>query len=66
MRIKVDRDSDTLYVRLDESRIVGSDEVRPGVIFDCDKDDRVVGVEFRGVSSRATKEGLSSPQFQTA
>jgi uncharacterized protein YuzE len=66
MRIKVDKDSDTLYFRLDESRIVESEEVRPGVILDYDKDDRVVGVEFLGISSRATKEELSSLQFQTA
>ncbi len=66
MRIKVDKDSDALYFRLDESRIVESEEVRPGVILDYDKDDRVVGVEFLGVSTRATKEELSSLQFQTA
>jgi uncharacterized protein YuzE len=66
MRIKVDRDSDALYFRLDESRVVESEEIRPGVILDYDKDDRVVGVEFLGVSARATKEELSSLQFQTA
>jgi uncharacterized protein YuzE len=66
MRIKVDKDSDALYFRLDESRIVESEEIRPGVILDYDKDDRVVGVEFLGVSTRATKEELSSLQFQTA
>ena len=66
MRIKVDKYSDALHFRLDESRIVESEEVRPGVILDYDKDDRVVGVEFLGVSTRATKEELSSLQFQTA
>jgi uncharacterized protein YuzE len=66
MRIKLDRDSDVLYFRLDESRVVESEEIRPGVILDYDKDDRVVGVEFLGVSKRATKEELSSLQFQTA
>ena len=55
-----------LYFRLDESRIVESEEIRPGVILDYDKDDRVVGVEFLGISTRATKEELSSMQFQTA
>ena len=65
MRIKVDKDSDALYFRLDESRIVESEEVRPGVILDYDGDDRVVGVEFLGISTRATKAELSSLQFQT-
>lgn len=66
MRIKVDKDSDTLYFRLDENNIVESEEVQPGVILDYDKDNRVVGVEFLGVSSRASQEELSSLQFQTA
>ena len=52
--------------RLDENTIVESEEVRPGVILDFDKNDRVVGVEFLGISSRATTEELSSFQFQTA
>ncbi|HMP72327.1 MAG TPA: DUF2283 domain-containing protein [Kiritimatiellia bacterium] len=66
MRIKLNRDSDVLYFRLDEGRIVESEEVRPGVILDYDKDEQVVGVEFLGISTRATKEELSTLQFQTA
>lgn len=65
MRLKVDKESDTLYLRLDESKIVESEEVRPGVILDFDAEGRVVGVEFLGISSRATWEELSSLQFQT-
>ena len=66
MRVKVDNDSDALYFRLDESRITESEEIKPGVILDYDKDDRVVGVEFLGISKRATREELSMIQFQTA
>ena len=66
MKIKVDKNSDALYFRLDENTIVESEEVRPGVILDFDENDRVVGVEFLSISSRATKEELSSLQFQTA
>lgn len=65
MRIKVDRKSDVLYFRLDENRIVESEEVRPGVILDFDENDQVVGVEFLGIAARATKEELSNLQFQT-
>ncbi len=64
MRLKVDKESDTLYLRLDESKVVESEEVRPGVILDFDSEGRVVGVEFLGISSRATWEELSSLQFQ--
>lgn len=64
MRIEVDKDTDTLYFRLDESRIVDSEEIRPGVILDYDAQDRVVGVEFLGVSKRAAAAELTSIQFR--
>lgn len=66
MRIKLDKDSDALYFRLDDNQIVESEEVRPGVILDFDENDKVVGVEFLGVSTRATKDELSTMQFQMA
>jgi len=66
MRIKVDTENNALYFRLDENRIVESEEVRPGVILDFDENEMVVGVEFLNISTRATKEELSTLQFQTA
>ena len=65
MRIRVDKENDSLYFRLDESRIVESEEVQPGVILDFDENDQVVGVEFLRISSRASQEELSSIHFQT-
>jgi len=66
MKITVDKESDTLYFRLDETKIVESEEVRPGIILDFDEDDRVVGVEFLNISSRATEEELKTMEFQSA
>lgn len=66
MRIKVDKQNDALYFRLDESRIVESEEIQPGVVFDFDENSRVVGVEFLNISSRASQNELSSLQFQIA
>jgi len=66
MRIKVDKETDTLYFRLDENRVVESEEIKPGVILDYDAKDNVVGIEFLGVSVRASTDELSSLQFQTA
>ncbi len=65
MRVKVDKSSDALYFRLDESRIVESEEVRSGVILDYDQNERVVGVEFLNISSRANPEELSGINFQS-
>lgn len=65
MQITLDKETDTLYFRFDETKIVESEEVRPGVILDFDDKDSVVGVEFLNISSRATKEELSNMQFQS-
>jgi uncharacterized protein YuzE len=66
MRIILDKQSDALYFRLDEARIVDSEEIKPGVIIDYDENDRVVGVEFLNISSRASEEQLNSFQLQLA
>jgi uncharacterized protein YuzE len=54
MKIKLDKDGDALYFRLQSGAIIESEEVRPGVILDFDGNDRVVGVEFLRVSARAS------------
>jgi uncharacterized protein YuzE len=66
MRVKIDKESDTLYFRLDESRIVDSEEIKPGIILDYDSNNKVVGIEFLNISDRASQEQLSSMLFQTA
>ncbi len=65
VRLRVDRQNDALYFRLDESALVDSEEIRPGVILDYDASDNVVGVEILGLSKRIPAEGLQSLQFET-
>jgi len=65
LKLKIDRDADTLYFRLDEAAVVESEEVQPGVILDFDKENRVVGVEILGISSRVSVDHLRSLQFET-
>jgi uncharacterized protein YuzE len=66
MKIQLDKKADVLYFRLDESNIVESEEIEPGVVLDFDKDNNVIGVEFLQISTRTSKQDLSSLQFQTA
>jgi len=63
--LKVGKESDALYFRLDEASIVDSEEVRPGVVLDFDKDRIVVGVEFLGIHDRATEKELSAFHSET-
>ncbi|MBI5564161.1 MAG: DUF2283 domain-containing protein [Chloroflexi bacterium] len=65
MRLKIDHESDALYFRLDESQIVESEEVQPGVILDFDAAGNVVGLEMLAISKRLTPEKLRVLQFET-
>jgi uncharacterized protein YuzE len=65
MRLKVDREADALYLRLDDSTIVESQEVSPGVVLDFNEQNQVVGVEILGLSKRAPQMNLRELQFQT-
>ncbi len=64
MRLKLDKESDVLYFRLSERAIVDSEEVRPGVILDCDKDGHVIGVEFLGIRVRMSAQELALLNFE--
>jgi len=66
MRLKIDKENDALYFRLDESAIVESEEVQPGIILDYDKNNQVVGIEILNLSSRIGKEKLNFLQLETA
>jgi uncharacterized protein YuzE len=66
MKPKVDREADALYLRLDDSKIVESEEVAPGVVLDFDEHGQVVGVEMLNLSKRAPLLNLKELQFQTA
>jgi uncharacterized protein YuzE len=65
VRLKVDKESDALYFRLTESAIIDSEEVRPGVILDFDRNGQVVGVEFLGIRARTSERELVSLSFET-
>ena len=64
MRLKVDRDCDALYFRLDESAILESEEVHPGVILDFNERGQVVGVEILNLSDRVDAAQLRVLQFE--
>ena len=58
MRLKVDKENDALYFRLDESSIIESEEVQPGVVLDFNAEGKVVGIEILNLSSRISSEQL--------
>jgi len=66
MKLKVDEKADALYLRLDESKIIESEEVSPGVVLDFNELNQVVGVEILNLSKRTPKLNLRELQFQSA
>ena len=65
MKLNVDKKADALYLRLDNSVIVESEEVSPGVVLDYNEANEVVGVEMLRLSTRSSALNLSSLQFET-
>lgn len=66
MRLRVDRENDALYLRLDDTAVVESEEVQPGVILDFDDQGRVVGIEILELSSRTEPEQLRTIHLETS
>ena len=65
MKLNVDKEADALYLRLDDSPIVESEEVSPGVVLDYNESNEVVGVEMLHLSRRSPNLNLSALQFET-
>ncbi len=65
MKLRVDKQADALYLRLDDSPIVESEEASPGVILDYNAVQQVVGVEMLRLSQRSPNLDLSNLQIET-
>jgi uncharacterized protein YuzE len=66
VRVRFDEQADALYLRLDESPVVESEEVRPGMVVDLDARGEVVGIEMLRVSQRLPNAELKHVEFNLA
>ena len=66
MKVHVDQVVDALHVRLDDSAVVESEEVYPGVVLDFNADNRVVGIEVLNVRDCLPAANLRQIQFEVA
>ena len=64
MRVRFDEQADALYVRLGDSSIVESEELRPGLIADLDERGEVVGLEILGAAKRVPEADLKHMDFE--
>ena len=64
MKLSIDKEADALYLRLDESPIIESEEVAPGIVLDYNEAEQVVGIEMMNLSKRSPKTSLTNLQLQ--
>ncbi len=64
MKLHVDKEADALHLRLDDSKLVESEEVAPGIVLDYNEFDEVVGVEMLYLSRRSSDLDLSNLDFK--
>ena len=66
MKVTVDKEADALYMRLSDTRIHDSEEVKPGVILDYDDKNNLIGIEILRVSERVPSATLKSILVESA
>ncbi len=60
MRVTVDKETDSLYIRLCDTIISDSEEVKPGIILDYDEKNNLVGIEILKVTEHVPSVSLKS------
>jgi uncharacterized protein YuzE len=64
MKLHVDEKADAVYLRLDDSKIINSKEVSPGIVLDFNEHNQVVGIEILNVKNRVPLTNLKQLQFE--
>ena len=65
MKTFYDPGTDAMFLRFSEDEIIESEERIPGMIFDFDKDGRLVGIEILDATEKLSK-GLDLTKIATA
>ncbi len=52
MKVKYDKETDVLYIRLSDKAITESDSEKPGIVLDYDIEQNVVGIEVLNASKK--------------
>lgn len=64
MNIKYDKEADAMYLKFSDAEIAESDEDKPGIIIDYDKEGKNVGIELLDASQRT--DNPSSVVYEVA
>jgi uncharacterized protein YuzE len=64
MKVHFDQKTDALYFRLDDSKVIESEEVKPGIVLDFNDKNQVVGIEILDAGKRVPGSSLKQMQFE--
>jgi uncharacterized protein YuzE len=59
MKLTYDAKADALFVRFSDEKIVGSEETRPGMVVDLDKDGHIVAIELLDAKSQLAPQAIA-------
>lgn len=66
MKMHYDEKVDALYLSLDDSKVVESEEVKPGIVLDFNAENQVVGIEVLDLRKRVPSANLKELLFDVA
>ena len=66
MKVRFDEKADALYMRLDDSKILESEEVQPGVVLDFNDRNQSWSASEQGIRGRVPLANLRQMQFEVA
>lgn len=58
MRLHFDEKTDAIYLCLDDSKIIESEEVSSGIVLDFNEHNQVVGIEILNMKNRVPRPNL--------
>ncbi|MCA2719803.1 DUF2283 domain-containing protein [Microcystis sp. M169S2] len=56
MKIDYDRAANAAYIRRFDGKVIDSEELAPGIVYDYNETDRIVGIEILGVKQRTVEQ----------
>ena len=60
VKLHINQEADDLYLRLDDSPIIESEEVAPGIVLDYNESNHLAGVEMLHLSKRSPNLNLTT------
>lgn len=58
-KVNYDAQANAAYIRLSSAKVLESEEVSPGVVFDFDAEGRIVGIELLDAKAQLSQELLT-------